>query len=145
MFTEKVKMFLFNEPESSSARSALLLLVRLIFGLMFLSHGIAKWNTFHEFTQTFPDPLGIGGTISFWLALFAEVLCTFGFMLGALYRLCLIPMIFTMLVAFLVVHASDPFAVKELALMYLTIFILMFISGPGKYSMDALLKNFMQR
>lgn len=142
MLTKKVKNFLFNEPSSSSARSLLLFLVRIIFGFMFLSHGIAKWTTFKDMTQAFPDPLNIGETMSFWLVLFAEVVCTFGFMLGALFRLCLIPMIFTMLVAFFVIHSNDPFATKELSLMYLTIFLLMFISGPGRYSADAILKEF---
>ena len=142
VITEKFKSLLFGMPQSSSVRSVLLLLVRIIFGLMFLSHGIGKWSAFSDSPNTFPDPLHIGGALSFWLALFAEVVCTFGFMLGALYRLCLIPMIFTMLVAVLVVHSGDPFATKELALMYLTIFVLMFISGPGIFSVDAVLKGF---
>jgi len=45
-------------------------------------------------------------------------------------------MIFTMVIAFFVIHANDIFAMKELALVYLIIFVLMYISGPGKYSVD---------
>lgn len=48
----------------------------------------------------------------------------------------MIPMIFTMGIAFFVIHANDAFAMKELALVYLIVFILMYISGPGKYSVD---------
>ena len=48
----------------------------------------------------------------------------------------MIPMIFTMCIAFFVVHGSDPFAVKELAFIYLVVFILLYIAGPGKFSLD---------
>ena len=41
------------------------------------------------------------------------------FIFGFLYRLAMLPMIFTMCIAFFVVHGSDPFAVNELAFIYL--------------------------
>ena len=50
-------------------------------------------------------------------------------------------MIFSMGVALFVVHANDPFAVKELALIYLSVFVLMFISGPGNYALDHLISE----
>ena len=64
-----------------------------------------------------------------------------GFILGTFYRLCLIPMIFTMCIAFFVIHAGDPLTEKELSLMYLTLFILLFITGPGKYSVDGMIRK----
>ena len=90
-------------------------------------------------SAVFPDPMGIGSSASLSLAIFGEVICSLGFMAGALYRLALIPMIFTMCVAFFVIHSADPFAVKELALVYLAIFVLMYIAGPGNYSIDRLI------
>ena len=59
-----------------------------------------------------------------------------GVIIGFLYRLAMIPMIFTMIVAFFVIHANDVFAVKELAFIYLVVFVLMYIAGPGKFSID---------
>ena len=141
MSMQKVKNFLFKEPPLPIVYSVILLAVRIVFGTLFMSHGIAKWVAFNEMTENFPDPLGMGSTLSFWLAVFAEVACSFGFILGALYRLCLIPMIFTMCVALLIIHAGDPLAIKELALMYLTIFVLMFFSGPGRFSVDEILRR----
>ena len=38
-----------------------------------------------------------------------------------------------------VVHGDDPFAVKELAAIYLSVFVLMYISGPGNYALDRLI------
>ena len=140
---EKITNLLFKEPRLPLVYSLVLLAARIVFGILFMSHGIAKWIAFNEMTEQFPDPLGIGSTLSFWLAIFAEVACTFGFMLGALFRICLIPMIFTMCVALLIIHAGDPLVMKELALMYLTIFVLMFFSGPGRFSIDEILRKIM--
>lgn len=138
-----IKDFLFKEQRLPLTYSIVLLAARIVFGVLFMSHGIAKWIAFNDMTAQFPDPLGMGSTLSFWLAIFAEIICTFGFILGALFRLCLIPMIFTMCVALLIIHAGDPLAVKELALMYLTLFTLMFFSGPGRFSIDEMLRRFM--
>ena len=138
------KNFLFRESDSNSAAfSAILLWARIVFGFLFMSHGIAKWIMFKDIAETFPDPIGMGSEVSFWLVLFAEILCSFGFMLGALFRLCLIPMIFTMCIAVFVIHAGDPLVKVEPAMMYLTIFILMYIIGPGKFSIDNILSRFM--
>ena len=96
-------------------------------------------------SAAFPDPLGVGHSVSLGLAIFGELFCSIGFILGALYRLAMIPMIFTMIVAFFVVHANDVFAVKELAFIYLVVFILMYIAGPGKFSIDHIIGNELSR
>ncbi len=132
---------LFSEPISSSTKSMLILFARIIFGFLFLSHGISKLHLYSEMPETFPNPIGLGSALSLWLVLFAEILCSLGFILGALFRLSLIPMIFTMCIALFVIHAGDPLATKELSLMYLTIFVLLYITGPGRYSIDGILKR----
>ena len=132
---------LFSEPISSSTKSMLILFARIIFGFLFLSHGISKLHLYSEMPETFPNPIGLGSALSLWLVLFAEILCSLGFILGALFRLSLIPMIFTMCIALFVIHSGDPLATKELSLMYLTIFVLLYITGPGRYSIDGILKR----
>ena len=76
---------------------------------------------------------------------FGELVCSMAFIIGFLYRLAMIPMIFTMAIAFFVIHANDIFTVKELAFIYLVVFILMYIAGPGKYSIDHIIGNELQR
>jgi len=44
-----------------------------------------------------------------------------------------------MVVAGLVVHADDPWARKELALLYLLVGVVILVAGPGRLSLDALL------
>ena len=41
-----------------------------------------------------------------------------------------------MLIAAFYIHADDPFARKEKALLFALIFIVLLISGGGKYSVD---------
>ena len=50
-----------------------------------------------------------------------------------------------MIVAFFIVHANDAFTVKELAFIYLIVFIIMYIAGPGKFSIDHIIGNEMAR
>ncbi len=116
--------------------SLLLLFSRLIFGAMFLTHGLQKLANFKALSGSFPSIMGMGSTLSLSLAIFAEVFCTLGFITGFLYRLSMIPMIFTMIVAVFVVHANDPFSAKEMAVLYLCIFIVMYILGPGSIAAD---------
>lgn len=116
--------------------SSLLLLGRILFGGMFLTHGLQKLANFGALSSNFPRVLGLNSTISLSLAIFAEVFCTLAFITGFLYRISMIPMIFTMIIAVFVVHANDPFSAKEMALLYLYIFLIMYCLGPGSFAAD---------
>ena len=133
--------FLFPTKPNTTKVSLFLLAVRIIFGILLMNHGIQKWSNFQELSMTFPDPLGLGSPLSLGLAIFGELVCSMGFIIGFLYRLAMIPMIFTISVAFFVIHANDVFAVKELAFIYLVVFIFMYIAGPGKFSIDYFIGN----
>lgn len=128
--------FLFPTKSNTTKVSLLLLAVRIIFGILLMNHGIQKWTNFQELSAVFPDPLGVGSPLSLGLAIFGELTCSMAFIIGFLYRLAMIPMVFTMAVAFFVIHGNDPFATKELAFVYLVVFILMYIIGPGKFAVD---------
>lgn len=131
--------FLFPVKPDTTAYSLFLLALRILFGVLLMLHGIQKLIHFTEMSATFPDPLGVGHGVSLGLAIFGELVCSVAFVFGFLYRLAMIPMIFTMGVAYFVIHGADPFAVKELAFVYLVVFILMYIAGPGKFSLDRLI------
>lgn len=128
--------FLFPSKSEGSKINLFLLSLRLLFGILLLTHGLSKWNNYDNLVTSFPDPLNIGSVMSLNLAIFAEVFCSIGFIFGICSRLALIPMITTMAVAFFVIHKDDPFAVKELAFIYLVVFILIYTMGAGKYSID---------
>lgn len=137
--------FLFPTKSDSTGASLFLLAMRILFGLLLMNHGIQKWSNFQELSLSFPDPLGVGSAMSLGLAIFAELVCSMAFVAGVLYRLALLPMIFTMGMAFFVIHANDAFSVKELAFVYLAVFILMYIAGPGKFSIDYMVGSELNR
>lgn len=117
-----------------------LLVLRLGFGLTIaLAHGWGKMAGFTENSGGFPDPLGIGSEASMALAIFAELVCGLLVAVGLFGRLATVPLIIMLLVAFFIVHGSDPFGDKELALTYLAGFLGLFFTGPGRYSVDAMI------
>lgn len=137
--------FLFPTKPDGTGASLFLLAIRIFLGLLLMNHGIQKWSNFQELSLSFPDPLGVGSAMSLGLAIFAELICSMAFVVGVLYRLAMLPMIFTMGMAFFVIHANDAFAVKELAFIYLGLFILMYIAGPGKFSVDYVVGSELKR
>lgn len=132
---------LFPNPIESRRINFALFALRLLFGILFMVHGLSKLNDFSQISSTFPDPLGIGNEVSLILAIFSEVGCSIMLILGLLTRLVLIPMVFTMCIAFFVIHSGDPFSAKEPALTFLLTFIILWISGAGKYSLDYIIRN----
>lgn len=135
----RILNFLFPAKTYCVSESWLLLALRVVFGILLMMHGLAKWSTYGNLAASFPDPLGFGRNASLVLAIFAEIICSAGFIAGAFYRLALIPMIFTMCIAFFVIHGGDTFAGRELPFLYLAVFVLMFITGPGAYALDRLI------
>lgn len=128
--------FLFPQYNDTKL-SGILLIARVLFGGLLFYHGFMKIMDLNALEFTFPDPFGIGAPASLWLVIFAEVFCSLACIFGFLFRLALIPIIFSMGVATFVVHSGDPFAVKELALVYLIAFIILYITGPGGYAIDS--------
>ncbi len=114
-----------------------LLFLRLGVGGLMLTHGIPKLvNLFDSNPIRFGDPIGIGVEASLALAVFSEVICSVLVIIGLGTRLAAIPLFFTMFVAFFVVHGADPFRNKELALFFMIIYLVLFLTGSGKYSLD---------
>lgn len=119
-----------------------LLLMRVVFcGLIVSLHGWDKLSHFSQTTAHFPDPIGLGSRWSAILVMFAEFACGIAVLLGMATRLALIPMIISMSVAFFIVHGSMPMDKKELPLLYLASFVVLLFTGPGRYSVDALISR----
>lgn len=115
-----------------------LLALRIGIGAMMLVHGLPKMQMlFGGDVSQFPSVMGMSSGFSLALAALAEVVCSVLILVGLGTRLASIPLLITMLVAVLVVHAADPFAAQELGLLYLLGYVVLLLLGGGRFSLDA--------
>ncbi|MCB0649528.1 MAG: DoxX family protein [Saprospiraceae bacterium] len=112
-----------------------LLILRVGFGGFMLTHGIPKISMLSN-PSDFGDPIGVGPTISLILALIGEVVAPIMMIVGFKTKWAAIPAAITMLVAAFIVHAKDDLGTKEHALLFLISFVVIFLAGAGKYSVD---------
>lgn len=119
-----------------------LLVFRLVLGGFMLTHGWQKLSNFDAFSTAFPDPIGLGSSVSLSMIIFAEFFCSILLILGLFTRLATIPLMIGMGVAVLVIHGNDPFATKELPWLYFISYLGILLTGAGKLSIDYLLKDF---
>ena len=113
-----------------------LLILRLVAGGAMLTHGFPKLQMIVNQNHQFGDPVGLGPILTLYLVTFAEFICSILVILGIQTRLATIPLIIDMSVALFIVHAKDDFGTKELALIFLSMFLTIFFTGPGKYSVE---------
>lgn len=127
---------LFRIKNYSNPANIGLLIIRVFTSTMMLTHGGPKFMRLLDGNLKFGDPIGIGSELSFILVVFAEFFCSILIIIGLGTRLATIPLIITMLVALLIAHASDPILDHTNILAYLAGYIVLFVTGSGKYSVD---------
>lgn len=130
-----------NTGKHSSSINFGLLIFRVGVSAMMITHGWGKFQKVLDGNFSFGDPLGIGVEASLILAAFAEFICSILVILGLTTRFATIPLMITMLVAWQIAHGDDPFSSQEKSVFYLLSFLFIFITGPGKYSLDQELFN----
>jgi len=88
--------------------------------------------------------MGLGSYMTLMLAIFTEFCCSVFLITGLMFRITVIPMIVSMAVAFFDIHdAMMPEG--ELSLIYLVLFLVLYITGPGRYSLDYLIDRKVQK
>lgn len=116
-----------------------LLILRVSFSALMLTHGIPKLSKLFISPIAFPDPLGVGSGLSLVLTLIGELIAPVFIIVGFKTKLAAIPATITMLVAAFVVHFGDPIETKEKALLYFFAFLVILLSGAGQFSVDGYL------
>jgi|TARA_B100001059_G_scaffold89651_1_gene88210 putative oxidoreductase len=114
-----------------------LLVLRVVFaGSMLYGHGLSKLNKLIEGDLGFANPIGIGEAPTLVLAVFAEFLAPIFIIIGYKTKFFSFFPAATMFVAAFIVHMGDPFGKIEKALLFLAVFVILMMTGSGKYSID---------
>jgi putative oxidoreductase len=146
-------------PSSLSPRSWALLPLRVIVGVGFLAHGMAK---LHRGPEKFAKLLMLIGAPSplatAWLVTGLEVLGGIAIILGAFVLLASIPLFVSMVVAMLTIHVHYGFSAVntvgltatgpvfgppgyEINLLYMCALAALAVAGPGALSVDQWLRS----
>jgi putative oxidoreductase len=124
-----------------------LLIIRVIIGLLMAFYGCEKLIHFKEMASSDfwiknVSFLGMNGSIPLALTIFAELVCSALLIFGLFTRLALIPLLFCMAYIFLVIfpmsilNKGDNGFEFNPAFVYFIIYLGLFFTGPGKYSLD---------
>lgn len=127
-------------PDAPSSRASLgLLVLRVVSGGAMASHGWGKiQNPFHWMDGASSPP----PSVLQFLAALSEFGGGLALILGAVTVVAAAGIFFTMAEAMRHhVSAGDPFGKWELALLYFVIAVVMLAAGPGRFSVDALLRS----
>ena len=132
--------FLFPNRFSGKLSSLLILVVRVVFGVLFFMHGVDKMMNFNTLVVGYPSVLGFGSYPTLMVTIFCEFCCSLFLIAGLLVRIMTVPMIISMGVAFFDIHDAI-ISEGELSLIYFIVFILLFLTGAGRYSLDYLIDS----
>ncbi len=116
-----------------------LFLLRFVAGIALMyGHGFEKLSVILSGQEiNFMDPIGIGAVPSYYLAGFAEGICTI-FVVGGLFSRFATAILSGNFIVVLFFHltAGHGFDTLELVFFYLVSFIVLTLTGPGKISLD---------
>lgn len=127
-----------------------LLFIRIIIGVLMACYGYQKLIHFDEmvasdFWAKEVSFLGFTGTVPLALTVFAEFFCSLLLIVGLFTRLSLIPLlicmgyIFGVMGGMEIVHSGDNGTEINNAFVYFVIYLALFFTGAGKYSLDYLI------
>jgi len=123
-----------------------LLVLRFFMGVTFMIYASKKIDAFDKYLALFSDKLDLPfPLLNVYLVIGVESIGGLLLILGLLTRVAIIPLIITMVTAFFLINLGNGFAASnfgiEVPLAYISIMILLFAYGPGKFSIDGKFSN----
>lgn len=126
---------------STPAFNISFLFLRIIMGTtMFVNHGYDKLVHFTKYKEGFVNLFGIGSATTLALVVFAEFFCAIFVTIGLFTRLTVLPLVLCMGYAFFKSHHAELFGDGEHAALFLSGYIAILLCGPGKLSVDGMIK-----
>jgi putative oxidoreductase len=116
-----------------------MLILRIGMGGLMIPHGYDKLVHFTQYKKDFMSFLGLGGTVSLALVVFAEFFCAIFLIMGVFTRLFAIPLIIEMFVVVFKAHKGEVFGDGEHGMLFIAGYIVILLCGPGKASVDGIM------
>ena len=113
-----------------------LLFFRVVVSGALMTHGYGKMVRLLEGNIWGRTHLFFNEEISMALVAFAEFICPLFVALGLGTRFFTIPIIYTFIIIVFDVHLDDPFSKMEKGILFLASYVLIFLLGTGKFSVD---------
>lgn len=118
-----------------------LLFFRVVVSGALMTHGYGKVVRLIEGDIWGRTHLFFNEEISLALVAFAEFICPIFVSLGLWTRLFITPILYAFVIIVFDVHLEDPFTKMEKGLLFLVSYSLIFMVGPGKFSLDNLISK----
>lgn len=132
---------LFSSRIAIGATNFALLFLRLSISVLMVPHGWDKLMNYTTMKTQFMPFMGLPPTASLGLVIFAEFFCSILLALGLATRLAAFTLVINMSVALFMAHAGDVFGKGQTAALFLIPYLVLLITGPGAYSVDALINK----
>lgn len=132
---------LFSTKYNAAACNTGLFVLRLGTGLLMAYHGYDKLIHYNEMKVKFMSFMGLNPSATLALVVFAELFCAALIVVGLFTRLACIPLIILTVVIIFQVGNGDFFGKQELPALYLSTYIALLFTGPGKFSIDNMISK----
>ena len=123
-------------PLTGSYNWTLLLFRILITGEIIVAHGFRKIGIGVPEAEHVPNPYLLPEWLNSNFAIASDIFFPLFVMAGCFTRLAVLPTLAVTLTGYFVVHAHDSLLEKDVPFMYSGAFLLLFVLGPGRYSVD---------
>ena len=99
-------------------------------------HGLKKLGVGTQDAESIPNPFHLSQAINDGFIITANLFFPFLVLIGFYTRISTLPTLAVTLTGYLFVHGNDALIVRDVPYMYSVSFLLIFLLGPGKYSID---------
>ncbi|MBR5532507.1 MAG: DoxX family protein [Bacteroidales bacterium] len=118
-----------------------ILFLRVFVGIMMMTHAIDKIENFSNIAEGFPTPFGINAWVGLTLITIVEFACSVMLIVGFFTRLAAFILMLGMVTAAFFTFPEFILKQSELAMMYLAVYIVLFITGGGRFTIDQFIRR----
>ena len=140
---ELIKYILYSDAGSTVNNMALLIFRILLSVELFRVHGLKKFRLKNGQKEHVPNPLHLPERLNGLVATFSDTVVPVLVILGIATRLAILPTIGVTAIGYFVVHRNDPVEIRDVPFMYTLCFLFLLAVGPGTYSLDNYLFEFL--